>query len=47
MNKKYRLIASVAILAWAGALQIHMSQIQKTDAFKQKFPDIASESDDN
>lgn len=42
MNKKYRLIASVAILAWAGALQLHINQLQKTDAFKEKFPDIAT-----
>ena len=45
MNKKYRLIASVAILAWAGALQFHMNEIQKTDAFKAKFPDIAESHD--
>lgn len=46
MSNRYRLVASFAILAWAGALQFHMNQIQKTEAFKEKFPDITTESDD-
>ena len=39
---KGRVIASVAILAWAAALQLHMNFLQSTEEFKQWFPDLAS-----
>ena len=40
---KKRLVASLSILTWAAALQLHMYYLQRTDEFKAKFPDLAPE----
>ena len=45
IGPRTRFIASIGLLCWAAALQLHMSHLKTTDEFKKKFPDIDSDSD--
>jgi len=42
ITPRTRFIASIGLLCWAGALQLHMSHLKTTDEFKKRFPDVDS-----
>jgi hypothetical protein len=42
-SQRWKLWASLGIVAWAGALHWNLRALQATPAFKEKFPELAKE----